>query len=143
MTLLRFDGGFIRINDQAIHSFGRPGGAVWRLVDRVTADSVRFAVINAPKRSGELASSVERRRPVYRSSTMTATAEFGATAPHTNYVRFGTPAMIHPRRAQYLALRPWPAGGYPRTVYREWVRGQEANDFLSDAVVLALAANRL
>lgn len=135
-TTITYTGGFLRIHDAKIDLFGMQGGALWRLVNNVTQTGQRSAILLAPKRSGELAASIERRRPSYSKINRTATGYFAATAPHADAVIFGTlGANIVPRFREFMRLRP--GNGYP-FMFKKRVAGQRPNDFMERALRAAL-----
>lgn len=128
MAVVTYKGGFIRIHEDAVHSYGMTGSAAWRLVDRVASSSATQARMIGPKRSGELVESIETHNPVYTARLRRATAYFAAEADHAQYVIFGTTGPIRPTGAKYLALGK-DHGEHPYT-YRKSVKGQRKNDFM-------------
>lgn len=142
-TTVTFDGGFLRIHDHQIDRFGMTGGQLWNLVDDVVGVAHKAAIAGAPIRYGILKTGIRRRRPVYNAATKTATAYFTSTAPHSQYVIFGTGPVITANGGGYMRLKPWAGGGYFGPTFRKVVRGQRANDFMTPALRAGMASQGL
>lgn len=121
----------------AIQGHFEPGGAVHGNANRVGLAIVAAAKAEAPVRTGVLRGSV-RRIGVGAMGSLSYIITVTASAQHAPFVLFGTHTPITPFRSKFLSVPRFK--GSPRRVGRQYVRGQEANDFLNRGGDLGLAA---
>lgn len=131
----------VRIYDSRIQSFFNPGGSVWSFTRSITSDAARMGRIYAPKRTRELANSIDF--SVTPAGRHHCIGTVRATAPHAMWVIGGTGPIIYPRNGQYLRvpIRQHRTGRGGRFVLLPQVSGQSANNFLDRAKVAGLRMN--
>lgn len=120
----------IVIHESVITSFTLPGGSVFKFVHELSRDTASEARLRAPRRTGELAASIEGRRPVTTKIGGCA-ARVYAHAHYAMWVHEGTGPVIVPTHHNYMRLPPW--GRWP-LIFAQIVRGQDPQPFLADAM---------
>lgn len=128
----------IIIHEQAILRINT--GPVLNHVQKIARDTVKYARVLSPKRTGRLASAWGYSPGGSNADGAFANVRlFRSVAPYAKYVLFGTTGPIVPTRSRYLAVH-----NPTRTnvvAYRKWVRGQGANNFAQRAVEMAMREN--
>lgn len=147
---------FFRVHENAVHAFNRPGGEVYRLVDRVVDNTKAIAMVEAPQRTGHLVSRIQKNRPKSRGGYRIA-GQVTANAAYTLYVHDGTseitPAkgayLVVPRGHEFTSLSGdavkagWSGKGARPYFLARSISGQEANPFLERSLQMALAREGL
>lgn len=123
------------IYDTRIASWNAPGGMVNRYTHRKATEVEHLAQFLCPYRTGELRDSISLE--VTGHGTVGTVGVIEATAEHAQWVIFGVPGLIRGKKSgppsfgrlwvplvKYGAARGW----------REEVRGQDANNFLGEAL---------
>lgn len=119
----------IIIYGSVIASWSLPGGMVWKWARQRAVRIERIAKMNAPVRSGELRRSITSE---YEGSLpYQVIMNVYADAEHGLWVHEGTTGPIRPLYGKIMTLPPY--GAYPQVKAR-FVRGQDANPFLADAL---------
>lgn len=118
------------IYDSAITAFVLPGGMVYRYTRRRAEAIEVIAKANAPKRTGDLADSIEASWEDSRRDRVRWAVT--AHSEHAVFVHEGTRAVITPNDADLLYVHP---------PWQEWssrrvrsVSGQPSQPFLADAL---------
>lgn len=120
----------VTIFPAAIQShFEAPAGAVSRDAESVGRESVSVAKARAPVRTGRLRESISFGR---RPGKLSYTINVVASAPYAPYVLEGTTSPITPWSGRFLSVPAFK--GAAKRVGLQYVRGQRANPFLSEAV---------
>lgn len=129
------------IYDSRITAMNYPGGDVYKYFLHKARTTVALAKVLAPKRTGELARSVRREAP--RSGRNHVTMRVSARAKHAIFVIKGTGQGnggwidVDTTAEGYFWIPKYPHSA-KRVKRFEDVRGQEANNFLDDAMQSAL-----
>jgi hypothetical protein len=131
------------IYDSVVTAMSQPGGMVWKWANQKSQRTRTTARRMCPVRTGRLRSTVSS---FYEGSTRdqvkVGVSAGGPGAPYAQYVIFGTARTgyddrIYSRHSR--ALGPLPASANHKGLYREWVSGQDPNDFLSRALEEVMA----
>jgi hypothetical protein len=133
---------YVRIYDNRIKAWNRPGGPTGRYIHRKGDTIQRYARLQAPKRSGNLARSITLGNQTWRGHR--AAIEISAKAPYAKYVHEGTYGPIYPKNGKYLKV---PAahsitGTKMKRVNRKFVAGQHAQPFLREATAFVMSGSR-
>lgn len=148
------------VYDTVIEQWFQPGGDVWKQTRELGVDHMRFAKIKAPKRTGQLARSHNLRLTPF--GKLHVRYHLGNYAPYAAAVALGTDGPIRsdkwtPRnkwlgpkgqplrtfiRRQrritgFMVLRRAPSSWYPERWVRQFVKGQDANDWIYSAFLTA------
>lgn len=139
----------VRLDNAALARLTLPGGMVSRRIDRISGEIALLARLNAPKRTGRLAASIESGQRFANQYGCTFRVKAGAS--YASYVLHGTGGRANVIRPGFIrdplgrfaqGGRGWfhlpPGGGYP-WVWTRKVHGQNANDFLGRAAKEVLA----
>lgn len=122
------------IYDTVITAMNLPGGMVWKWARQKSQRVSTTAKFLAPKRTGALARSVTSfYEGSSRDQTVVGVSAGGPSAPYAIYVVKGTGGHENYIFPEGKAFKLPPSAGRVG-LYRAWVRGQEANDFLSEAL---------
>jgi hypothetical protein len=133
---------YIRVYDSRIMEMNRPGGITGKYIHNKGQTIERFAKVQAPKRSGNLARSINlgpHRWRGHRSSI-----EVSANARYAKWVHNGTYGPIYPTTHEYLAVpkfRSITGAKVPR-VLRRTVDGQRPQPFLREALAFVMSGSR-
>jgi hypothetical protein len=131
------------IYDTVVTAMSQPGGMVWKWANQKSQRTRTTARRMCPVRTGRLRSTVDS---FYEGSTRdqvkVGVSAGGPEAPYAKFVIFGTAERyidnrIYPQNGK--GLGPLPASANHKGRYRAWVTGQDANDFLSDALEEVMA----
>lgn len=128
----------VRVDNAAIASLFNDESDLGRFTGRVYHDAYDFAKITAPKRTGELAASINGYTNRYY--TYGRRIQLSADAPYARYVIEGTTSPILPLHSTY-GLHVHPAWNGHRAGWHPYVMGQEANNFLGSSLSHAFMAN--
>lgn len=136
----------VRLNQANIEALARPGGAVYREVDRIGRRVESRAKRNANVDTGRMRSSIRNTMSV-RGRRVTAT--IGTDVEYALYQHEGTGIygprhrVITPKRGKFLRFEvSGPVGprrpgdrGNSNVVYARYVRGTPPNPFLTSALI--------
>lgn len=133
---------YVRVYDSRIKALNAPGAPVGRYIHRKGDTIQRYARIQAPKRSGNLARSINLGALTWRGHR--SSIEVSANASYAKYVHEGTYGPIYPRKSKYLRV---PAahsitGVKMKRVNRKYVAGQHAQPFLREALAFVMGGSR-
>lgn len=131
----------VRISDSRIKLLGAPTNMVGRYVHRKGDTVERWAEIGCPTRSGALQASIGLGPVVWRGHRTSVT--ISADAGYARWVHDGTGPFIYPH-GDYLSVpKFWSITGanVPRQK-RAFVRGQDAQPFLRNALVFVMTSSR-
>jgi hypothetical protein len=130
------------IYDTVVTAMSQPGGMVWKWARQKSVRTGNTARRMCPVRTGALRSTINS---FYEGSTRdqvkVGVSAGGPDAPYAKFVIKGTgqrniDRKIHRTGGGPLGpLPPWPGHG----THVMWVTGQDANDFLSDALEEVMA----
>lgn len=129
----------VEVHDSAITAMNLPGGSVFKFVHQIVREAAVTSRAEAPWRTGELANSIEGKRPVTKGPNDVEGRVY-AHAEYAKWVHEGTGPYIFPTSGKYLRIPPW--GRWPG-FYARSVRGQEANPFLRRGLRIAMVRNGL
>jgi hypothetical protein len=127
----------VRIDRPALDKFVSWNGEFGEGIERLAKDSVRFAKVYAPKRTGHLAASISYTK---FSSTKGLSFTTGSKARHALWMEQGTlPHVIEPRKRDGMLVFHWPKVG--RTVFLRHVLhpGTKPYRYLQQGLDTALA----
>jgi hypothetical protein len=133
----------ISINEAMLGRFTMPGGSVHRHVNTVAREVAGVMAARAPKRTGRLAASIRTGGGSF--NQYGCSERITVNVPYGKWVAKGTAHLGYITSNSGGAMGPLPAwNGYKRG-FAEFVRGQRANTFMTDAlnVVMASHAARL
>jgi hypothetical protein len=130
------------IYDSVVTAMSQPGGMVWKWANQKSQRTRTTARRLCPVRTGRLRSTVDS---FYEGSTRdqvkVGVSAGGPDAPYAKFVIFGTALHDPDRRIEnrgsviaHLPQHPNHAG-----TVRNWVTGQDPNDFLTDALEEVMA----
>lgn len=125
------------VYDSRITAMGAPGGDVYRYAASKGSTAAAYAKELAPVRTGRLRASVRREAPrTHRNGT---SVRISARAKHAIYVIKGTGPIIpvSETRRGFFWIPKSRGTGY-RVRYYADIRGQKANNFLEEALGLAM-----
>lgn len=124
----------VTIYDRNLDRLFLPGGDAWDWMERVGREHVSMAIIEAPKRTMNLARQHNLALTPYRRGVRYSVGNY---ADYAEYVHGGTIGPILPHGGDWLGpLAPW--GVYPGGYIRE-ASGQRANPWIERAADIVLA----
>lgn len=122
------------VYDSRINAMALPGGQVYRFIRKKANWAQIFSKMEAPKRTGRLASSIRVRMEPRAHGNVVGYVT--AETYYATWVHEGTRSPIFPH-GDFLWVPKFPHSTL--RVHRESVRGQSANDFLFRGLARAMA----
>lgn len=128
------------VHESKIVGMHLPGGDIHRYADALADETVRFAKIGAPKRTWKLANSIRKEIDMRGAARGRLVARVRADAKYSVYVHEGTGPLIYPH-GDWLSVPVAPFATKRKA--RAYVRGQQANPFLEEALGQAMLSSRV
>lgn len=124
----------VTIYDRNLDRLFLPGGDAWDWMERVGREHISMAIIEAPRRSGNLARQHNLALTPYRRGVRYSVGNY---AEYAEYVHGGTFGPIVALGGGFMGpLSPWGVHG---TAYVREVSGQTANPWIARAADIVLA----
>jgi hypothetical protein len=133
----------VYLDRAAIDRLTLPGGMIYGYLNRLAHEVQILAVTLAPSRTGALRASIRLGGGSFNQYGVSE--RVNATAPHAKYVLRGTTGPIYANDGGLMPVGKSQIGGlYPRALtFTRVVSGQQANNFLREALVSVMRAHGL